>query len=70
MNSMIKGLIAVITSHLHNLFGVNAKPHGNDYFEIKRVGNNEHVLAKQKFGSYGTLVMSKGALDQVMRTTR
>jgi hypothetical protein len=70
MNSMIKGLIAVITSHLLNLVGVNAKPRGNDYFDIKRVGNKAHVQAKQKLGSFGSLVMSKDAIDQVMRSTR
>lgn len=70
MRTIIKGWVSVWTTHLFNLLRLRAKPLGNEYFNIKRVGNNVRVQAKQKLGSHGSIVMSKDAIEQVMGSTR
>lgn len=70
MSSMIIGWLYVWATHLFDLLKFRAKPRGNEYFDIKRLGNNVQVQAKQIRGSHGRVVMSKDAIEQVMRSTR
>lgn len=69
MSSFLKMVFDQVLNFVKGVFKEKIS-NENEYFLVKRNGNFVHINAKNDLGCYGTLVVSKEAISQVMRITK
>lgn len=69
MSSFLKMIFDLVLNFVNEMFNANVS-NENDYFSVKRIGNYVYINAKNDLGCYGTLVVSKEAISQVMQITK